>query len=79
MFEIKGENYIGTPYGILHTDKPANQVGISDLCEQEGSPETFKYHYVIDTCDASVLIDHGHGITREVCVCFNGLYLKRNA
>lgn len=74
FFEIKGTNYIGTPEGIMHTDKPVDQIGWRDFVlfnpdrnsggEELASLEkatSLTFHHEVKSCDIGLLID-------DICV-----------
>ena len=60
-FETKGVNYIGTPYGLFHTNKPLAQVDIRDFlyCDREGVEDALQYnfHYKVVASDTLVAIE----------------------
>ena len=83
-FQEQGQNYIGVPYGVLHTNKASKDVNIYDfLGESEEAPtENFKNHYKVVTCDSMVSLElHSEpdnsklDIYRDISIVFNGQWL----
>lgn len=60
-FQETGLNYVGTPTGILHTNKRASAVGMSDFAEWGTKPPTqnFKNKYRVSACDALLFLEVG--------------------
>jgi hypothetical protein len=86
-FQEQGQNYIGTPYGILHTNKPSSEVSIYDFgeCGSDAPTQEFKNQYKVVTGDAMVSLELHHEIDREyrdiykdISVVFNGQWLGLN-
>lgn len=88
-FEEQGVNYIGTPYGMFHTNKPLAEVDYSDFlyCEREGVKDAsqYKYHYKVVSGDTLVAIEihnepdcERNYISRPISFVFNGQWLGLN-
>jgi hypothetical protein len=86
-FEQTESNYIGTPSGILHTNKPAKEVEIKDLCYNSGGepPEgDFKNKYKVVAGDTLVYLEVGKSrngfspATHDISFVFNGVWLGLN-
>ena len=85
-FETKGGNYIGTPYGTFHTNKPLSQVDMTDFlyCDRKGIKDAsqYKYHYKVVAGDTLVAIEiHNEDynernyISKPISFVFNGQWL----
>ena len=83
-FQELGQNYVGTPYGVLHTNKSSKDVSIYDfLGESEEAPiESFKNHYKVVTSDSMVSLElHSEpdnsrlDIYMDISMVFNGAWL----
>lgn len=85
-FQETGSNYIGTPEGVLHTNKPSSEVTIHDFLgdSDEGPIESFRYHYKVSCCDTLVMLNLGSNAcgseiaSKPISFVFNSQWLGLN-
>ena len=83
-FQEQGQNYIGTPYGILHTNKASKDVSIHDFGEwgSDAPNQEFKNHFKVVTGDTMVSLElyadsnnSSRNIYKDISVVFNGQWI----
>lgn len=56
-FQETSVNYISTPIGVLHTNKPLNEINIFDLTNTKSNKENYEHHYKVTCSDTAIYIE----------------------